>query len=278
MKIFSLKEVCRSLVKDLQSSVAQKNRIKLGIDIQLPETLGGETDDVVSTITWLSRWLESRLINGAINIDVVKRSQINDDIILNVIISGRGTKEINKPEFISEATQFALMQTMDVRVKPEDDRLLFEFNAEFRTFEGIVTNTPTFVNKSVLIAEDSEINALVFSGFMEEWGCEITIVENGREAFLQAKAKSFDLILMDIHMPVMDGNEAILNIRAVNRDVPIIALTASTLEADIKASLDNGANDYLLKPVASKTLYSMLHRYLVQSKNADQSQPAFPQD
>lgn len=262
MKGFSLKEVCRDLVSDLQTSVSQKSRIKLSIDIQLPDTLEGDIDNLTSTITWLSKWLESRLINGVIHIDVVKRSQINDDVILNVIIAGSGTKEINKPELIAAATQFALMQTTDVRVKPKEDRIVFEFNIGFRTFETPVSQAPTFLHKTILVAEDSEINALVFAGFMEEWGCDITTVENGQEALRKTLTESFDLILMDIHMPIMGGNEAIRNIRQVNKEIPIIALTASTLEADIKESLDNGANDYLLKPVASKTLFSILQKYL----------------
>ena len=80
---------------------------------------------------------------------------------------------------------------------------------------------------------------------------------NGEEPLLISQEQAFDLILMDIHMPVLDGNEAIRRIRTQNREIPIIALTASTLESDIREALENGANDYLLKPVASKTLFSV---------------------
>jgi CheY-like chemotaxis protein len=269
MKWFSLKEVSRSLVTDLQTSVSQKSRIKLSIDIQLPDTLGGDDSLLLETVTWLTRWLDSRLINGVIIIDLSKKSQINDDVVLTAQITGLGTKARHTADLFQAARQFAYMQNRDVRVKEEDDRLIFEFNAELKAFEAQIVEAPPLLHKSILVAEDSEINALVFSGFMEGWGCEIVIAENGLDALEMASRKNFDLILMDIHMPVMGGNEAILAIRKFNKDIPIIALTASTLEFDIKQSLDNGANDYILKPVASKTLFSVLQKYLVPNRDTD---------
>ncbi len=272
MNGFSLKEICRNLVNDLQTSISQKSRIKLGIDIQLPDNFNGDVTTLTTTITWLTKWLESRLINGVILIDVIKRSQLNDEIVLTVNVTGLGTKEINNIELTTAAIQFALVQPVDIRVKAEEDRLIFEFNASFKTYESLLPLKSAFTRKCILIAEDSEINALVFAGFMEEWGCEITTVDNGLEAVLRTKQNSFDLILMDINMPVMDGNEAIRKIRSVNKDIPIIALTASTLESVIREALESGANDYLLKPVASKTLFSVLQKYLPQTKNLDHTQ------
>lgn len=266
---FSMKEVCRTLVNDLQTLISQKSRIKLSIDIQLPDQLYGDAEVMLSTITWLTKWLDSRLINGVIQIDINKRSQVNDEVVLNVNVTGLGTKEFNNADLASAAVHFALVQVVDVRVKKEDDRMAFEFNSTFRALESVTPVTPAFLDKCILIAEDSEINALVFSGFMEEWGCDIKTVGNGLEAVEQSRIQDFDLILMDIHMPIMDGNEAIRVIRKSNKQIPIIALTASTLEADIKESLEGGANDYLLKPVTSKTLFSLLHKYLVIGKNGE---------
>lgn len=269
MKRFNLKDICRELVTELQNSTSQKSRIKLSLDIQIPDLVDGDPFHLTSPARWLSKWLDSRLINGVIHIDVVRRSKMNDDLVLVVSITGIGMKDVFDRELLSSAHEFALMQQADVRVKSEDDKIIFEFNVPFKNLHDVIIQSPSLLNKCILIAEDSEINALVFSGFMEEWGCEITVVENGQDALDKIFQQSFDLILMDIHMPVMDGNEAIRRIRQQNREIPIIALTASTLESDIKESLENGANDYLLKPVASRTLFSVLQKYLTQPRNLE---------
>lgn len=258
---FSLKDICRDLANELQMALSEKNRVKLSIDIELPDTLKGDCSNMVSTVRWLSTWVGSRLVNGLILIDLVKRSHVNRDVVIAVTITG--TNITPNPRLMEQASEFAAVLPADIRVKPEESRVSFEFHSSFETTVSTPRSQLVFLNKCILIAEDSEINALVFAGFMEEWGCDIKVVQNGRDAIEELSRKDYDLILMDIHMPIMTGNEAIREIRENNKSIPIIALTASTLESDIKESMDNGANDYLLKPVASKTLFALLKKYLL---------------
>jgi CheY-like chemotaxis protein len=131
----------------------------------------------------------------------------------------------------------------------------------FHRSSAVVEELRPFANKSILLAEDNDLNALVFVSFIEEWGCQITKAANGLEAVATAGSADFDLILMDIHMPEMSGNEAIWRIRQFNKNIPIIALTASSLKRDITSSLEAGANDFLLKPVSSHQLKKMLVKY-----------------
>jgi len=115
--------------------------------------------------------------------------------------------------------------------------------------------------KKILMAEDNETNALVFSSFLEDWNCLVTIVTNGEDAVAKVREDVFDLVLMDIYMPKMNGTQAIEAIRLFNPSIPIIVLTASTLEQDIRASIAVGANNFLLKPISSSQLKSMVEKY-----------------
>jgi CheY-like chemotaxis protein len=97
--------------------------------------------------------------------------------------------------------------------------------------------------------------------YLEYWGCVVELGSNGLEAYELAKAKDFDVILLDIQMPVMDGFVAARNIRNMGRqlgEIPIIAVTAGYLE-EVKPEVEAaGMNDVLLKPYAPETLRQLL--------------------
>lgn len=108
-----------------------------------------------------------------------------------------------------------------------------------------------FSGLSVLVAEDNIMNQRFVSKVLEKMQATYVICDNGQLALEMAKKKKFDIILMDIQMPIMDGNEVASNIRNsenVNKETPIIALTASALVGDRKLALASGMNEYLSKP------------------------------
>lgn len=108
-----------------------------------------------------------------------------------------------------------------------------------------------FSGLSVLVAEDNIMNQRFVSIVLEKMQATYVICDNGQLALEMAKKKKFDIILMDIQMPIMDGNEVASNIRNgenLNKDTPIIALTASALVGDRKLALASGMNEYLSKP------------------------------
>ncbi|MEZ4775647.1 MAG: ATP-binding protein [Bacteroidia bacterium] len=126
----------------------------------------------------------------------------------------------------------------------------------------------TFKNLSglkVLVAEDNKINQVIARKFLEKWEIRTIVVNNGQEALDQIYQEKFDVILMDIHMPELDGIEATRMIRQstnpVIADLPIIALTASALEEEIKLIMEAGMNDIVTKPFDPITLYQMIARY-----------------
>ena len=116
----------------------------------------------------------------------------------------------------------------------------------------------------ILLAEDNSINQKLVKLLCEKKGWDITIVDNGKKAVEAAKQNEFDLILMDISMPEMDGIEATKRIRKIDKlkDIPIIAMTAHSMKGDKEKFIKSGMDDYLSKPVKPKNFYSMLSMYL----------------
>ncbi|WFE68714.1 ATP-binding protein [Thiomicrospira sp. R3] len=115
----------------------------------------------------------------------------------------------------------------------------------------------------VLLVEDNEINQEVAGEMLRQTGVHFELAENGQVAVDKAKTQPFDLILMDIQMPVMDGYLATRAIREFNPTIPIIALTAAAMVEDKNKALAVGMNDHLAKPLDSEALYRVLRRELI---------------
>ncbi|MBL8428857.1 MAG: PAS domain S-box protein [Dechloromonas sp.] len=126
-------------------------------------------------------------------------------------------------------------------------------------------NTPTTQMKGrVLVVEDERINRDIAVELLSSVGLDVVTAENGSLAVDCYKQSNFDLILMDIQMPVLNGQDATRQIRAMENgaSVPIVALTANAFEADRERCIEAGMNDFLAKPVHPDTLYAVLAKYL----------------
>ncbi len=115
----------------------------------------------------------------------------------------------------------------------------------------------------ILLVEDNKMNVLIAQKIMEKWQINVTVAYNGQEALDVFSKEKFDLILMDIQMPILDGIETTKKIREKDLSVPIIALTAFTDDQIISSTKTAGVNDILTKPFMPKSLYKTLVRYIV---------------
>jgi CheY-like chemotaxis protein len=114
----------------------------------------------------------------------------------------------------------------------------------------------------VLVAEDNFVNSTIVTSLLGKRGHTTVAVVNGREAVDAVRSGKFDLVLMDVQMPEMDGHEATRAIRAeeekTGTHVPIIALTAHAMSGDREACIAAGADNYLSKPITPKDLFAMM--------------------
>ena len=117
------------------------------------------------------------------------------------------------------------------------------------------------MNSRVLLVEDNKVNQAVARKLLEKQGCKVTIANHGVEALDALHSGSFDLILMDCQMPIMDGFEATRKIRQSGNAIPIIALTANAQNSDRDACIQAGMNDFMSKPFDPRRLYALINRY-----------------
>ncbi len=137
------------------------------------------------------------------------------------------------------------------------------------TKNGIEYKMPNFGKYTVLIVEDIEINTEIVAVMLEKTNISLEYAENGEVALEKFKSQpdKYDLILMDIHMPIMDGYEATEAIRNLSckeaTRVPIVAMTANVFKEDVDKCLSSGMNDHLPKPIYPEMLIEKLSKYLL---------------
>ena len=152
-----------------------------------------------------------------------------------------------------------------------------QFNGEFFYNLGEVT----FYNDSlhddlvsesqlkgnILLAEDNAANQQLIKMYLEKMGADVTCADNGEQVVAQVQKHDFDLIYMDMQMPVMSGLDAVATLRRQGYNKPIVMLTANATYDDKSSCLDAGANDFVTKPIVRRQLYEVSARYLKPAAN-----------
>ncbi len=145
--------------------------------------------------------------------------------------------------------------------------LPFQKTNEEVELEKVINALSTKINNvKVLVVEDIALNQLLMKTLLDDFGFDHDIAENGKIAIEKLGNKSYDLILMDLHMPEMNGFEATEYIRnKMNSQIPIIALTADVTTADLNKCKAVGMNDYISKPIDERVLYNKIVYLLKES-------------
>jgi CheY-like chemotaxis protein len=162
--------------------------------------------------------------------------------------------EISVKSTIGEGSKFAFLIPIELRgeITPDNSN----------TTDDSTITAGIFKDKHILLVEDVEVNRLIVAALLEETGCIIDEAENGEEAVELAENNSYELILMDVSMPVMDGLTATRKIRKFNPDIPIIAMTANAFKEDAEACIAAGMNAHIAKPIEPDDFMEVLTDWL----------------
>ena len=299
-KVFSWPDLIQSTT-DIVTAKAQEKSLLVVLDLapDLPQTCYGNPDRLRQTLLNLTFNAIKFTDSGTITIRALPVHWAKDHCILRleVIDTGIGIPEKDLPHIfdpfwssqpngiaeLNEGTGLGLdivrrnvcSMGGEVRVKStlgQGTKFWFELPAKMPVENGAgygsnatqqETNTIKLTGK-VMLVDDNQTNLLLGSMILESMGLEVTSVDGGGAAIVKAKQQQFDLVLMDISMPEIDGLEATRQIRAfASRDLlPIIALTAHIDDEEKTACFDIGMNDYLTKPVIRKQLNKTLATWL----------------
>lgn len=203
-------------------------------------------------------------IDGFTFLEQVRRDPSLADITTIMLTSGDRTEDADRCQQLGVALRL---------MKPIKQSELYEAILDALGIapkkEEVAAEAPTFPATRplrILLAEDSIVNQRLAVGLLERHGHRITIANNGRQAFDLAAQDGFDVILMDVQMPELDGLEATRLIREherlTGRHVPIIAMTAHALKGDRERCLDVGMDEYVAKPVRERQLLTALRNVL----------------
>ena len=152
-----------------------------------------------------------------------------------------------------------------------EDRLINKIYSTIQKAEKFVPK-----KAKILIVEDNEANRLLFKKMLEKMGHEVKVVENGKIAVEIMSKEKFDMVFMDMQMPIMDGYTATRKLRKKGIETPIIALTAHTLRGDEEKALIAGCDGYLGKPVKRKDLLDAVRKFLDLKKTEEISNEENP--
>jgi len=293
---FDIKQLVSNIKKANQIKAEEKgNKVRLMIDDDVPNVLLGDALRLGQIITNLISNAVKFTKDGSITIELSQRHRTATHVTIDVSVTDTGIGiPLEKQAMIfdkftqanSETTrQFggtglglvitrSLLQLhgSDIHLESEEGKgstfyftLDLEIGTELRTkvneAHTELLNENTLKGVKVLLVEDYPMNIKVATKFLERWQIVIDVAENGQIALDKYEKGKYDLILMDIQMPVLDGYSATARIRETDTDTPIIALTASaTLNNQDRAFLV-GMNDYVTKPFNPNELFQKIAKY-----------------
>ncbi len=301
---FKLNFSVNAMLHLFETKIQEKNlKLVRKYDSEIPEILIGDAARLHQIILNLMSNAVKFTTNGKITIKIDMIAESKKDVTIEFAISDTGigiaeNKITSIFENFQQATtgtsriyggtglglaivkQLIESQNGTIQVQSNLDKgSTFSFRLKFlKTMENVEVNLPfipkdeQFKNVKILVVEDIPLNQLLMKTLLDDFGCESEIAVNGQIAVDLLKKGQYDLILMDLQMPIMNGFEATEFIRnELKLTIPIIALTADVTTMDLAKCKLVGMNDYVPKPVDEHLLYSKISS-LIKNPNAVQIQ------
>jgi signal transduction histidine kinase/CheY-like chemotaxis protein len=293
---FNFKDLVLEIVRSLQAKALEnQNKIEVIIDDKFQANIVSDPLRISQIFTNLILNAIKFTKNGLIQVKIDQVNEINNHSVFKVQISDNGIG-IDVGKFNSIFQKFAQADTKTSRqyggsglglVITKNLLNLFHSDIELESEIGtgskfsFVLNLPIFNKNSelknelnavdyeeqkleglkVLLVEDNLINVKIAEKILKQWGVNVDVALNGLIAVEKHKSTKYDIILMDLSMPVMDGFEATINIRSIDSSIPIIALTASTSYLSLEKAMQIGINEYITKPFNPRELNLKLSKY-----------------
>lgn len=289
---FSLDKVFKKVISSLQYLAKQnQNKVVLNIENDFPKFVYGDKTKFVQIIMNLIANSLKFTTNGLIEIDVKTVNKTEENIDIQIIIrdNGIGINEneqklifnkfiqLNRKQTDYQGTGLglyivkSLVEILNGKINLESKEnigtaVFLELKFKLNSTENIKSAKRKAIkikkDVKVLIVEDNKINQLVTKKILEKNGFITQVAENGFEAIKQIEYKNYDVILMDINMPEIDGFETAIRIRKINPKIPIIALTATDAN-EIKSKISQSEiDDVIIKPFDEKDLVSLIYSHL----------------
>jgi PAS domain S-box-containing protein len=302
---FRLSHVTAMCIELMHPKASEKGiDLTVSIDENVPDELIGDPTRLNQVLINLAANAIKFTSKGGVNIYVKLLSEKKDNIELEFTVKDTGIGiPKDKLSTIFEAftqanndtarryggtglglaivKQLAELQGGSVAVSSEEGKgSCFYFRIKYKKNNVSFVN-PTTISKNgkekrlknlnVLLVEDNAMNQLLARKVLSDWGWNIMVVENGIEAIDKVTQNDFDIVLMDIQMPEMDGYEATRQIRSTlpeaKRHVPIMAMTAHVMPSEEERCYNAGMNGYISKPFDTQTLYTKIESIIETSRN-----------
>lgn len=280
---FSIEDLINGSI-ELQKPILESKGLQINtmISQKLPDKVTGAFDEICQVMQVIVKDACDKTEEGYLNI--IARPKV-DNIIRFEVSDTRFPDETTAPENMESCKERIekLGGSFDSTIMPGSGHVVwFELNLpkagqainDFQPKEADTAaepdaNSQSAVKLNILLAEDNLVNQEVMKGLVTKFGDNMDIAQNGQEALEMFKEGQYDLILMDINMPVMNGLEASKQIRALDADIPIVAVTANTMLEDRNNCLEHGMNSVETKPINSEKLKRVLDTYRINTDDED---------